>query len=508
MPNALPRLLLTRPSSRLRVLLALMLAGLVGCIGTAGLLFVKRDAIVQGITRSGGENFTWAFSQMRVEFYRLMMTADAAVGPAGLAPAAASNLRQRYEIFVSRVDIVSDGSYRALMQDTDIYREAVPRLRQLVAAVDAELTDTPGFNERAAALLLGAQGELATPTDELSAKAIEVDSRRLQRMRDDLLSLQTYEVANLAFQLIMLLAFGAISLVGLFRLDRQRRHLADTADQLKEARQTAEAAAEAKRWALQRALDEEQRHGHLQQRFVSMASHEFRTPLAIIDSSAQRLLRKLDRVPRQELAERIEGIRHTVARISDLIDTMLEAGRAREGKTSFKPVHFNLLRHLILIIKQQRDISPHHTITEDLQAVPISFYGDAQLITHILVNILSNAIKYSPAGGEIRVSAGRAGHDVEISVTDQGVGIPEDELPNLFERFFRASTSAGIPGTGLGLELVRRFLELHGGAIRVDSKVGTGTTFTFTLPIRSPQSESGRPARRSPDAVSAAQGSR
>ncbi|MBK8159579.1 MAG: HAMP domain-containing histidine kinase [Rhodospirillaceae bacterium] len=475
-----------RPWNPLSITLALMLASLIGCIVTSGLLFVKRERIVQSITQSGSENFTWAFNQLRVEYYRLTMTLD---GPrdhdlSELDVDWDKALRKRYEIFVSRVNLVDHGTYRQNMEETSIYQSVLPFLKRVIAETDTRLAATKTFNFPAIAALDTLDDRFAKDLDELAAKAVEADSARLGKMRDDLTSLQVYEVANLAFQLILLIAFGAVAFIGLYRLDRQRRHLVMSAEELKAARIHAEGEAEAKRWALQRALEEEQRTGRLQRRFVSMASHEFRTPLAIIDSSAQRILRKLDSMPREEVIERVDGIRHTVARMGNLIETMLEAGRTEDGKTAFNPALFNLQLHLAKIIKQQRDISPHHRFTEDLRAVPVSFYGDERLMTQILVNLLSNAVKYSPEGGEVHIGSTRAGDAVEISVSDQGVGIPEVEIPNLFEVFFRASTSAGIPGTGLGLDLVRKFVELHNGTIRVSSKVHQGTTFTFALPVR------------------------
>lgn len=482
-----------RPWSFLSVTLMVMLASLIGCLFTSGLLFTKRERIVQSITQSGSENFTWAFNQLRVEYYRLLTALDAPLDSdlRPLPPDWDTTLRKRYEIFVSRVDLVDHGTYRASMVDTHIYQALMPSLKSLIANVDRALAPTKTFNGEGVTILSTLNPSLARDLDELTAKAVEVDSHRLATMRDDLLSLQGFEIFNLTFQLILLVAFSMVAFIGLFRLDRQRRHLMETTQQLGSARIKAEAESEAKRRALQRALDEEQRHGRLQRRFVSMASHEFRTPLAIIDSTAQRILRKINRLPREELVGRVEEIRHTVARMGNLVETMLEASRSEDGKIGFEPSTFDLRRHVAHIIKQQRDISPHHTFIEDLADLPVDFYGDARLFTQIMVNLLSNAVKYSPDGGDVFVRSRRLPSKIEISVSDQGVGIPEADMPHLFELFFRASTAAGIPGTGLGLDLVRKFISLHSGTIDVTSKVNQGTTFVMTFPYGTATSENG-----------------
>jgi signal transduction histidine kinase len=478
-------------ANRLVLILGIMLVVLVGGIAASAALFIQREAIVGHITRSGSENFTWAFNQLRVEYYRLIVDAERVMllhGNSDLAAGQATDwqakLRQRFELFASRVNIVGQGVYHKDMSQDALYAKAMLATRAFVAEIDRELAGSPDFTVTALRLVNRLDPELALALDRLTARAVEVDSARLGTLRDDLLELRTYEFANLALKLCMLLGFGTVSILGLVRLDRQKRHLEVVADDLKEARTKAEVAGIAERHALTRALEEEQRNSRLQRRFVSMASHEFRTPLAIIDSAAQRLLRKLDRLSTTELAERIQAIRHTVARLGELIETMLEAGRVGEGRVQFSPLAFDLEELLHRVAKQQRDISPHHQIVEDIDTLPPDFLGDQRLVTQILVNLLSNAIKYSPAGGEVRVSARIHQSMVEIAVTDQGVGIPEDELTNLFDLFYRASTSAGIPGTGLGLDLVRKFVTMHNGTITVTSKVGSGSTFTVRLPFR------------------------
>jgi len=473
-----------KPLSPLSITLLVMLAGLIGCIMTSGILFEKRKQLVQSITESGSENFTWAFNQLRVEFYRLQALAEGVDDRRDSLTGKdwEQTLRKRYEIFVSRVNTVDAGTYRDKMATQQVFAETMTPLTALVAQMDASLNGTQGFNLAAVDVYLAAGRALAPRIDALTAKAVEVDSARLGNMRDRLVTQEKYEQINLLFQLVILVAFASLAFYGLFRLDRQKQHLVVVANELRQARSHIEEEAEAKRAALQRALTEEQRHSRLQRRFVSMASHEFRTPLAIIDSTAQRILRKLESMSHGELAERINRIRQTVARMGELIETMLEAGRSEAGKTEFNPMDIDIGAVIRQVVKRQRDITPDRQFAEEYYDLPPIHFADPRLIEHILVNLLGNAIKYSPKETDVFIRVIGNGAGVKIMVTDQGVGIPAEELQNIGETFFRASTSAGIPGTGVGLNLVKKFVALHDGSVAIDSRVGVGTTFTIDLP--------------------------
>lgn len=477
-------------TNRLVIVLSVMLLLLIGGIATSATLYIKREGIVTTITQSGSENFTWAFNQLRVEYYRLSSAAEriAMQTSTGKSPDPTvwePELRKRFELFASRVEIVGKGVYSREMMNDEIYRSAMAAARSFVADIDQLLAGSTNFNQAALDYLIQpANPEFARRLDRLTARAVEVDSLRLVKLRDDLQHLRAFEFSNLTFKLCLLIGFGGIAIFGLIRLDRHRRSLQQVADDLRLARLSAEQASAAEHRALSRALAEEQRTSQLQRRFVSMASHEFRTPLAIIDSAAQRLLRKIDQLTPEQMRERIQSIRNTVARLGELIETMLEAGRVSEGKVQFSPAPFDLAALIRKLVQQQQDISPNHVVLAEIGAVPDPFLGDQRRVMQIVVNLLSNAIKYSPDGGTVRARVDTVGDAVRIAVEDHGVGIPKDELPHLFDLFFRASTSAGIPGTGVGLDMVRKFAELHGGHIVVESELGRGSIFTAILPIR------------------------
>lgn len=233
--------------------------------------------------------------------------------------------------------------------------------------------------------------------------------------------------------------------------------------------------------ALERALATEREATILQRRFVSMVSHEFRTPLAIIDNHAQRIASRAARGEVSGLADRVGQIRAAIRRLGGMIDDALDLVRADEGQLHLQLESFSLAELITQICHQQQDLNPHITFSYDLDALPQRWEGSAFLLERVFGNLISNAVKYSGESKKIEIRA-YAGEYIRISVRDYGVGIPAAELSKLFERFFRASTSQGIPGTGLGLHLAREIVNRHGGQLTVESHVAQGSCFTVSLP--------------------------
>ncbi len=245
-------------------------------------------------------------------------------------------------------------------------------------------------------------------------------------------------------------------------------------------------AQEEHRRQLSEALENERKYNALHREFVAMASHEFRTPLAIIDGAAQRIIRRAERMTPEELLERVGKIRHAVSRMIGLIDSTLSASRMEAGRVELSVELCSLKKILEGVCNRQQEIAPEHRIQYSLENAPDLIIADPRHLDQILTNLLSNAVKYSPQKGPVEVKATREGEMAAISVRDYGVGIPKDELPKLFERFFRASTSTGIPGTGIGLNLVKELIEMHGGSIDVVSTERDGSTFTIHVPVNGP----------------------
>ncbi len=241
---------------------------------------------------------------------------------------------------------------------------------------------------------------------------------------------------------------------------------------------------------LEKALSKERELNELQRQFVSMASHEFRTPLAIIDSTAQRLIRLTGKnsLSPEDALERFGKIRDSVQRMTRLMESVLTAAKMEEGKINVEIGPCQIGKVIEDVCSRQQEIAKHHVISYELDDIPEIILADSRALEQVLENLLSNAEKYAPDAPDIEVKAYTEFGDVVISVYDEGVGIDDDEMHRIGERFFRARTSAGTPGTGIGLNLSMKLLELHGGSLRVESRKFLGSTFSIRVPIAGPKS--------------------
>ena len=221
--------------------------------------------------------------------------------------------------------------------------------------------------------------------------------------------------------------------------------------------------------------------------FLANMSHELRTPLnAIIgfsDVLSEGLFGDINEKQTEYLNDILESGRHLLSLINDILDlSKIEAGRMELEATDFDLRH--AIDNALLLVRERasrRGIGLEHVIDERLGTIG----GDERKVKQVLLNLLSNALKFTPEGGRIDVRAGLNDDRAEISVTDTGVGIAPEDQEAVFEEFRQVGTAAKkVEGTGLGLALSRKFIELHGGRIWVKSQVGVGSTFTFTLPLR------------------------
>jgi signal transduction histidine kinase len=236
---------------------------------------------------------------------------------------------------------------------------------------------------------------------------------------------------------------------------------------------------------LARALSQERDLNELKTRFVSMVSHEFRTPLGVTMSAVELLRHYKERMPVEKHEELLEDIYSATLQMSGLMEQVLLLGRAEAGKLVWRPVPLDLPEFCSKLVDDGLSATQHRC--------PIAFTAegdfsgalmDESLLRHIIGNLLSNAVKYSPEGSPVEFKLCREGDDAVFSVQDHGIGIPVADQARLFEAFHRASNVGETPGTGLGLLLVKRCVELHHGSMTVQSQEGVGTTFTVRLPLR------------------------
>lgn len=245
-------------------------------------------------------------------------------------------------------------------------------------------------------------------------------------------------------------------------------------------------ALEQSREELNTAFEKEKELGALKSRFVSMASHEFRTPLSTILSSVS-LARRYGAPQDLDNRERHLGkIQAAVKVLNDILEDFLSLGKLEEGLVAVKPEPLgrqDLLDELGELVQEMGKASVKGQALNVSHTLPdTDFVVDRKLLRNILVNLLSNAIKYSPERSVIDVYCSYGPGELEISVRDQGIGIAEEEQRHLFERFFRAGNASGIQGTGLGLHIVGRYVSLMGGRVTLTSKLNEGTTITVYIP--------------------------
>ncbi len=247
-----------------------------------------------------------------------------------------------------------------------------------------------------------------------------------------------------------------------------------------------EAVLQAQAAELEQALVKEKELNNTHRQFVFMASHEFRTPLAIIDGSTQLLCADPANLSAEKVIKRCEKIRNAVSRMTSLIDSTLTAARLDAGKVEVIPAPCDLRALISEVCESHQEITASHHIQCNLAEFPDQIAGDCRALERVMINLLSNAIKYSPPDSDVIVQGWQNAGNAYVSVTDHGVGIAEADLPRMFSRFFRAQTSVGTAGTGLGLSVAQELVKLHGGNISVKSRVGEGSTFTVMLPIAGP----------------------
>jgi two-component system, OmpR family, sensor kinase len=235
--------------------------------------------------------------------------------------------------------------------------------------------------------------------------------------------------------------------------------------------------------ALEETLEKERRVTAQQRNFVAMTSHEFRTPLTVIDAQAQRLIKLKDRLAPSDLLERATRIRSAVTRLTGIMDSLLGDSRLLDEQAVCHPGEFNPATLLHEVCQLHRETTRGADIREEFGDLPSTMHGDPKLLFALFSNLLSNAVKYSAAGSPVEVMARmKPGGGLLVHVRDRGIGIPDRDRVHLFERYYRGSNAAGVAGSGVGLHLVAMVLELHGGAIEVESRAGEGSTFIVHLP--------------------------
>lgn len=233
---------------------------------------------------------------------------------------------------------------------------------------------------------------------------------------------------------------------------------------------------------LNEALNKEKELNEIKSRFVSMASHEFRTPLSTVLSSAALVSRYNQQGDQEKSEKHIKKIKDAVKHLSDLLEDFLSLGKLEEGKVQVHVEPIELNESLKEIIEEVQVIVKKDQVIQLECNTSTLFYSDKKLLRNIIINLLSNAIKFSPENSSIYLNAVMKDGELVITVKDNGIGISEEDQQHLFSSFFRAKNAINIQGTGLGLHIVKRYVELIQGNIELQSTLHHGTAVIVSLP--------------------------
>jgi PAS domain S-box-containing protein len=241
---------------------------------------------------------------------------------------------------------------------------------------------------------------------------------------------------------------------------------------------------EASKEELTISLEKEKEVNDLKSRFVSMASHEFRTPLSTILSSISLLAKYSSTEDQPKRDKHIDRIKSSVKTLTDILNEFLSLGKIEEGKVDVKPDRFDLTEFISDVINEMNVLLKLEQNIQYTHIGPNDTYSDSNLLKHVVINLISNAIKFSPEKSIINIQT-KIEKDITIlQISDQGIGIPKSDQVHLFERFFRATNVTNIQGTGLGLHIVGRYVDLLNGTIQYSSELEKGSSFTITYPSK------------------------
>lgn len=216
---------------------------------------------------------------------------------------------------------------------------------------------------------------------------------------------------------------------------------------------------------------------------LSMVAHDIRNPLTTIQGSSEILQYYQHKLTQEKQVKHFERIQVAIENINQMLEDILIIGKAGAKKLKFEPTSLNAIAFCQNLVEQFQSTTQQHQLTFCSQKEYSQTYLDGKLLSHILANLLSNAIKYSPEGGSVHLEVYGNEQQMVFRVRDQGIGIPPEYQPKLFEQFERANNVGKIPGTGLGLCIVKQAVDLHKGTITVESEVGVGTRFIVKLPV-------------------------
>lgn len=406
------------------------------------------------LRRNEGDNMLWAIS--RTQSAALLLDAEVS-RHVGTISRKATELDKRYNVMLSRLNLLSEGPQRRYMRELGLDGE-LEKVAGSLRALEAKILDMSYGDVQTAT----AVHDLLQPLIEDLGRAGNQSMVRQWEATGARLDNQRAAIVQVIISIVAIIVLGAFLSFTMLRAmaEQQRIRLS-----LLRERETAE----------------------IYRSFVALVSHQFRTPLAVIDSAMQRVLRSGNQMPTEEIRQRASQVRSEVRGLTSLLEATLDVVRLEERQVTARPGNCLVEDLIQRVIARQREESPERAFSLEIgNKVPQSIETDRLLAEQILDNLLSNAVKYSPVTEPVSVSVRAQNRSIFISVHDRGVGIPPEEQERVFSRFFRGHGTAGIPGTGIGLNISSQVARLLGGELSFESQAGIGSTFTLKLPEKWP----------------------
>ncbi len=418
-------------------------------LGPLAFVLAKTSALERDMRIAATENMLWVVTQTQMEILALTLaTAGAERDSEAIA--------QRYDLTLARLNLLREGPQARYLERLG-HAAVIEEGHQRLLALDP-LRQGHGAELHDAVFQLGLvlHPQINRIANDVMMREWDLSAARLDEYRAS----QRLIIVAVAFAFLAALAISWLLLRNQLRLNRAEVRRLRTATLLKQERDTSA----------------------MYRDFAAMVSHQMRTPLTLIDSAMHRLARKGDSVSARDVAERQETVRDATRRLTRLVDTVLLLGRLDNDQLhgTLAPAPLDALADTAL--SEARTRFPDRQIKLFRAQGDLTAQCDPHLVAHILENLLSNALKYSPAARPVECRVFAQGGQVACAITDQGPGIPSEDQPYVFDRYFRGQGQDAGQGLGLGLALAWELAQLQGGRVTMETWPGKGSVFTLWLP--------------------------
>lgn len=428
--------------------------------------FIQLLSIHKALSTFTGENMLWNVTETEREARRLsealLLSSEYYEN---------EDVAFRYDILLSRVKLINDSPQYDFYVSID-GKEHLEELNRILNVVQIALDDGKSNARRIYALLLPIFNSLS----RLGNKTMIQQRVEAGKQRDNQLRAIYLLMMSSAGLLVSGAALSWLLMSNIRALNKTHAELLAYKEKLEDT--VAERTA-----ALLESLENERQTNAVYINFLTTVSHQFRTPIAIIDLIAQRFVRWPQDVTKAILVEKAQRIRTAIKRLNLIIDSTINNDRLTESGFDLLVTNINFSEVIQKACSYHSDIYPERRLNLFLPDKPIWTCGDATHLEQVIINFLSNAEKYSSLSTPVDIRLRTRADQIVCSVTDYGIGIPAEDQARIFDRFFRAANVSHLPGSGLGLSLSSMLAHLHGGKITCKSIPGSGTTFEFTLPL-------------------------